>query len=196
MWWSIGILTYGAGTFLEAAITVTGNTVTLTKMWYIAGALLGGYPLAQGSVYLHLSRRIADILTYITGSAILFFSAAVALSPIRIENLTEYKPSGDILVWSWIRMFTPLINFYAVLFLVGGALASVYFYIRHKHNLYKAVGNLLIAGGAILPGIGGSLAKAGYVEALYIGELLGIILIWIGYMQCTKDLSFFSNKTI
>ena len=49
-----------------------------------------------------------------------------------------------------------------------------------------AIGKAFIAGGAMLPGIGGGMAKAGMVEGLYIGEFLGIILIWIGYSFCVR----------
>ena len=51
-WWAAGVACYGVGTALESAVTLAGNTVLLTKLWYVAGAVLGGYPLAQGSLYL------------------------------------------------------------------------------------------------------------------------------------------------
>ena len=57
LWWGFGVACYGLGTGLEASITLLGNSVFLTKSWYIAGALFGGYPLAQGTVYLLLRRR-------------------------------------------------------------------------------------------------------------------------------------------
>ena len=44
----------------------------------------------------------------------------------------------------------------------------------------------LIAAGALLPGIGGVMAKAGVIEGLYVGELLGLILIWAGYACCVR----------
>src|SRR6266852_956593 len=66
LWWAIGVFTYGLGTFLEAFITLTGNDPLKNKLWYIAGAIIGGYPLAQGSVYLHFSKRTANILTSIS----------------------------------------------------------------------------------------------------------------------------------
>lgn len=50
----------------------------------------------------------------------------------------------------------------------------------------RAYGTALIAAGALLPGIGGGMAKAGVVEALYIGELFGLVLIWWGYELCTR----------
>jgi len=47
------------------------------------------------------------------------------------------------------------------------------------HDRFR--GNVFIAAGAILPGIGGVASRAGSTELLYITELIGIILIWIGY---------------
>jgi len=35
--------------------------------------------------------------------------------------------------------------------------------------------------GAILPAVGGASSRAGHTEILYILELVGIILIWLGY---------------
>ena len=65
-WWAAGVAFYGLGTALEGSITLFGNTLLLTKVWYIAGALLGGYPLAQGVVYLLLKRKTANVLSYVT----------------------------------------------------------------------------------------------------------------------------------
>ena len=46
----------------------------------------------------------------------------------------------------------------------------------------RTIGSAFIA----LPGIGGSSAKAGMLEALYVGELVGLVLIWIGFNYCTR----------
>ncbi len=81
---------------------------------------------------------------------------------------------------------TPFINVYSAFFLVGGAALSSWQYFK-RHDLgHRALGSTLIAVGAILPGIGGSMAKAGIIEALYIGEFIGIILIWSGDTLCRK----------
>ena len=45
-WWAAGVACYGLGTSLEAAVTLVGNSIALNKAWYIAGALLGAYPLS------------------------------------------------------------------------------------------------------------------------------------------------------
>lgn len=181
MWWGIGIVTYGIGTGIEASITLFGNTIALTKAWYIAGALLGGYPLAQGTVYLLLKRKTADILTRVTVPVIILISILVISSPVIPAAMLPNKPGGSILGWQWIRLFTPLINGYAAIYLIGGAILSAWRFAKRRAPVIHVIGNSLIAIGAMLPGIGGGLAKAGIVEALYVGEFFGLIIIWLGY---------------
>ncbi len=184
-WWAAGVFTYGLGTLLESVITLYGNTPLLNKAWYVAGAFLGGYPLAQGSVYLHLKRRKADLLTWLTLPFILVSALLVFLSPVNMELLEAHRPSGASLGWQWVRLLTPIINVYAVIFLIGTALWSAIRFSKTPNGKYRAIGNSLITVGAILPGIGGGMAKAGMVEALYIGEFLGIIFIYLGYRVCS-----------
>ena len=63
---------------------------------------------------------------------------------------------------------------------------SAWRFARDRATAHRAIGNALIAVGAILPGVGGGMAKAGMVEALYIGEFIGLILIWAGYVACVR----------
>lgn len=183
-WWAFGVMFYGLGTLIEATITLTGNSVFLNKAWYVAGAILGGYPLAQGSLYLSYSRRFANRVTAISLPFVSFASVLVVLSPVLLDQLQPHRPSGAILAWRWVRLLTPFINTYAAFFLIGGAVVSAWRYYKDGHQAHRAAGNSLIALGALLPGIGGSFAKAGLVEALYVGEFIGLILIWIGERVC------------
>ena len=101
--------------------------------------------------------------------------------------MESFRPSGDLLGWQWIRLFTPLINIYAVVFLIGTAAWSAWHFARRAGDGNRAVGNALIATGALLPAIGGGMAKGGAVEVLYVMELLGLILIWVGYVFCVRE---------
>lgn len=186
-WWAFGIATYGMGTAVESAITLFGNTVWLTKLWYITGALLGGYPLAQGSLYLSWPRKMARRLTMVSLSLVIAATIFVILSPADMTHFEIERPSGAVLAWKWVRLMTPFINLYAVFFLIGGAIRSAWRHYKERGHLYRAYGNALIAVGAILPGIGGSMAKAGVVEALYIGECVGLMLIWWGDRVCSME---------
>ncbi len=185
-WWAVGVGAYGLGTALEASITLFGNTPLLNKSWYVAGALLGGYPLAQGTVYLLLRRRTAHILSAITVPFIVVMAVIVFLSPTNVAALEPYKPGGEALGWQWVRPLTPIINTYAAVFLIGGAVLSAVRFARKTTTRDRAIGNAFIAMGALLPAIGGGLTKWGLVEALYVGEFLGIILIWLGYRRCVR----------
>jgi hypothetical protein len=47
-----------------------GWSPVVFRTWYVAGAFLGGYPLAQGSIYLLMSRRFAHRSAWIVMSVI------------------------------------------------------------------------------------------------------------------------------
>jgi hypothetical protein len=186
-WWALGIATYGLGTAIESGITLFGNNVAMTKAWYIAGALLGGYPLAQGSLYLSWPRRTANVLTAISLTFVVVAAVLVVMSPVNLAALEPTRPSGAILGWAWVRLLTPFINLYAVFFLIGGALVSAWRHYKYRGHKYRAAGNALIALGALMPGIGGGFAKAGFVEALYVGECVGLMVIWLGDRVCSRQ---------
>ena len=183
--WCIGVLTYAAGTLTESLITLNGWSPGVFRAWYITGALLGGMPLAQGTVYLLLSRRTAHILTSIIIPVVLIASVCVILSPIDYSLVEAHRPTGKVFEWQWVRSFSPFINLYAVIFLIGGAILSAFRFRRDSAMRHRFIGNVFIAIGAILPGIGGSFTRFGYTEVLYVTELIGLSLIFVGYRYNT-----------
>ena len=185
-WWMIGVLCYGLGTLTEAWVGIFGWSEQAFKSWYILGALLGGFPLAQGSVYLMFKNRTATVMRIIVVAVVLVASVLVVLSPVDYTLVELQRLTGKVLVWKQVRWVTPFVNLYAFIFLVGGAVYSAIQYHRDK-SLDRYRGNVLIAIGALLPGIGGSFTKFGYTEVLYVTELLGIILIWTGYRLMRSD---------
>src|SRR5262245_45211332 len=76
-WWSLGIAVYGLGTLTEAATTLFGWNEWVFRAWYISGALLGGVPLAQGTVYLMYSRSTANRMAAAVCTVILAGAIAV-----------------------------------------------------------------------------------------------------------------------
>lgn len=186
-WWFLGLLTYAAGTLTESLTTLLGWREIVFRLWYVTGALLGGAPLAQGTVYLLLSRRTANRLTVALVTAVAFGATCVFLSPIRHEAIDPTRLTGRVLGWQWVRMISPFINLYAVLFLVGGALWSARRYAREHGTSSRVWGNVSIAVGAILPGIGGSFTRFGHVEVLYVTELIGVCFVWLGYRAIVRD---------
>ena len=186
LWWGLGILTYGVGTFTEAVTTLVGWREPVFRAWYISGALLGGAPLAQGTVYLLLRRRTAHILTIALVTFILIASIAVMLSPIDYSRVEGHRLTGRVFEWTWVRRFSPFVNMYAVVFLIGGAILSALRYSRSAETRHRMWANVLIATGAILPGIGGTATRMGYVEVLYVTELIGLLFTWVGYRMSVR----------
>lgn len=181
LWWAIGLLVYAAGTFTESYTTLFGWHEPMFRAWYITGALLGGAPLAQGTVYLLLPRRVAHWLTVALITVVTIAAICVIRSPIRYEMVEPYRLSGKVLGWYWVRGFSPFINLYAVIFLIGGAVLSALRYSGRKESRNRFIGNIWIAVGALLPGIGGTFTRFGHTEVLYVTELMGLLAIYVGY---------------
>jgi hypothetical protein len=186
LWWTAGILTFGAGTFTEGYTAVFGWHEGIFRAWYITGALLGGAPLAQGTVYLLIRRTWADRMTIAVVSFIAIATVFVLLTPVDSSLAEEHVLSGKVIDWTWVRAFSPFINTYAFIFLVGGATYSAMRYSESADSRDRTIGNIFIAVGALLPGIGGSFTRFGYTEVLYVTEFIGLILIYFGYRFNTR----------
>ena len=186
LWWMLGALTFAAGTITESVTTLFGWHEPVFRAWYITGALLGGAPLAQGTVYLMLPRRTAHVLTGALLAVVAVAATCVLLSPINADLVRPRHLSGQVLSWTWVRAFSPFINTYALVFLVGGAAVSALRYARAADTLHRAAGNTFIAVGALLPGIGGAFTRFGHTEVLYVTELVGLLLIIAGYRTITS----------
>lgn len=185
MWWTIGVFFFGLGTLTESINALIGWSVANMKAWYIAGALLGAFPLAQGTVYLLLKKKTADILSWFFIVYIAVASVAIALAPVDMSLVDPNTLTGKVMTWTWARLFSILPNMYALVFLVGGASWSAIQYAKKQNSGSRVLGNWLIAIGALLPGIGGSFTRFGHVEVLFVTEFIGLVLIWAGYRAMT-----------
>jgi hypothetical protein len=187
LWWTLGVATFGAGTLTESINAIFGWSEWNTKIWYIVGALLGGYPLAQGTIYLLMNKRFADISAVLCSAVIVIAAICVLLSPIAVPEGFDYRLTGRVFEWQWVRAFSPLLNLYAFVFLFGGAVYSAIQYFAVETGRTRFLGNIFIAVGALLPGIGGTFTRFGYVEILYITEFIGLAFIYLGYYMMRKD---------
>jgi hypothetical protein len=198
MWWTFGIAMYGVGTFTEALTTVFGWSEPVFRAWYISGALMGGALLATGTVYLVMSKRVADRIAVSLMTYIAIAATFVLTTPIVSQMVEPNRLSGAVMEWTWVRLFSPLVNVYALVFLVGGAFWSAWKYWKVGDASSRVLGNIYIAVGALLPGIGGGFARAGVVEVLYVTELIGLLLIWAGFRVISGDrvISVFSSQRL
>jgi hypothetical protein len=203
LFWGIGLVLYGIGTLTEVIMLFTYNELAL-KLWYLCGAMLTAAWLGQGTINLLVRRR--GITT--TLNIILIIVSLLALVLVLVAPITpaaaNYNPAQplsaqykDILTRSGIVvLLTILLNVYGTFTLVGGAIYSAYIFWRKRVLFNRMVGNILIAAGAMLPAIGGSFLKMGLPDFLYLSEFLGVILMYIGFLQATATVPVKSASTV
>lgn len=191
--WGIGMVFYGIGGACEAAYGLFGWNPLVFRLWYLFGAILVAAWLGQGTVFLLFKKQIARILMAVLLVASIYAAYRVftaSLDPAgMISSLhTGSELSGGAIQTKGVRTLTPFFNLYGTLALVGGALYSAFLFFRKRVLLHRVIGNVLIATGALLPAFGGTFSRFGIPGALYISELLGAIVIFIGFLRATKSI--------
>jgi hypothetical protein len=191
--WGIGMIFYGIGGFCEGYYGVFGWNPVIFRLWYLCGAILVAAWLGQGTVYLLVKRRWANVLMGLLALGSLF--AAVRVSAAQLDPglmttslHTGSELSGDAIVSQGVRLLTPFFNLYGTLALVGGAAYSAWIFWRKRVLLHRTVGNLFIAVGALLPAFGGAFSRMGLPGALYLSEFLGAVLMFIGFLRATTPM--------
>jgi hypothetical protein len=105
---------------------------------------------------------------------------------IEMLDPTELHGSAIERSTSNARTITPLFNVYGTLGLAGGAIYSSWLFFRKRTLYHRMIGNVLIATGALAPALGGTLSKAGFSHAVQVSNLIGIIVIYAGFIQATR----------
>ena len=191
--WGIGLVMYGLGTFAEAFLAATYASFVLYA-WYLFGALLTPAWLGQGTVYLLVRRRnVANVLLAILTLLSIFAALKVFSLPITgdyyvgVPVSAQYREvlQRDTLTTTLLAIFAV----YGTLALVGGALYSAYIFLRKRVMPQRVLGNVLIAIGGLSPAIGGALAARGLGDVLFASELLGAVLLFIGFRLATTQQS-------
>ena len=191
--WAIGLVFYGIGGFCEAYYGAFGWSGLIFRLWYLCGAILVAAWLGQGTVYLLAKRRWANALMIILVAASLYgmvrvFTAELDPSLMTTSVHTGSELSGHAIVTDGVRVLTPFFNLYGTVTLVGGAVWSAWLFWRKRILLHRTIGNILIAIGATLPAFGGTFSRFGVPLALYIGELLGAVLMFVGFIRATTPM--------
>ncbi|MBI2831566.1 MAG: hypothetical protein HYX79_04840 [Chloroflexi bacterium] len=187
--WAIGLLMYFIGTGCEFWAGKWGLNATVLRVWYLFGAVLVAAYLGMGTLYLVTPRRTANIVLTILLAASVYAAFMVFTANIDLRGFTtlsgEAMPGG-------IRLMTPVFNTFGTVALVGGAAYSAWVFWKHKLMPYRMISNILIAVGAIMPAAGGtSMRLTGHLTLFYVLELIGIILIFTGFLRSREVFGFY-----
>ena len=189
--WGIGLALYAIGTFTEAYLAVSWSPLML-RLWYLCGAMLTAAWLGQGTMYLLIRKPgIAHALTALLVAASVvaiggIFTAPLDASAFRlgVPISSQYR---DILARSGlIVLLTVWLNIYGTVGLIGGALWSAYLFWRKRVLPNRVLGSVFIAVGAFFPASAGTFIKLGLADWLYLSELLGAALMFVGFWIATQ----------
>lgn len=191
--WGVGMVFYAIGGFCEGFYGAFGWNSLVFRLWYLFGAILVAAWLGQGTVYLLAKRRWANITMAILALASVYavirvFTAELDPALMTTSLHTGSELSGHAIVTSGVRSLTPFFNLYGTVTLVGGAAYSAWIFWRKRILLHRTIGNILIAAGAMLPAFGGTFSRMGVPSALYLGELLGAVLLFAGFIRATTPM--------
>ena len=151
------------------------------RLWYLFGAIFVAAYLGMGTVYLLVRRRTAHIIMGILLAASIYATFAVFSTNLDLSTLPTLS---GIAMPKAVRLMTPIFNTFGTVALVGGAIYSAYVFWRRKIMPHRVTSNVLIALGAILPAVGGThMRLGGGLPLFYIFELLGIIIIFVGFLR-------------
>lgn len=178
MAWSVGLGLYGVAAFTQFLAEAYGWSPSVYKAYYLVAALLVAV-LGIGSTLLVHRRAGLGFALY---AAIVFvgFAVAVATADVNTAALASAIPVAGNALPDNVRIFSFLFTIPGSVALIGIAAYS-YWRTRMTFNLWIGIGALIVAAG-------GSLARLNLPWALYIGELVGIAVMFWGFLA-SQDLS-------
>lgn len=186
--WGMGLVLYAIGTFAEFYLALCWSAAWF-HLWYLGGAMLTAAWLGQGTVYL-LVRKPAWVparLRRPRWRSVRFTRSGGSLPPRWtaprfprpcLSACNTNRSCRRAARWPLTIPF----NIYGTIGLVGGAIYSAWLFWR-KHVLRnRVIGNVLIAIGGLAPAFGGAFTRLGHPEFLYLSELLGVIIMFGGFL--------------
>ena len=180
--WGIALLIFAFAAFCEFYSEVWGWLVGLYRVYYVAAAALVAY-LGLGTVYLIWKRRAGDVCLGVA----LVLTTAMAVAALRAEvDTTALVPGVTVAgraMPSSVRMLSPMLTVPGSLALIGGAVQSAWLFRRNRAYSHRVIANVLIAAGALVIAGAGALARFGGTGLLYPAEMVGIIVMFLGFTR-------------
>jgi hypothetical protein len=204
LFWGTGLAMFAIASLSEVILSF-GWSDLFFFIWYLFGALLTAAWIGQGTVYLLMRKKRAHVL-----AAILIFASIVAIvmlvnvmpkldsaiyttsEPIS-EQYRDIMPAID--EGGIVRLATPFFNVYGLVTLVGGALWSSYLFWRKRVLINRVIGNLLIAGGALVIASAGLMTRVGLGSVLYVGEFIAAVMMFSGFLVAAAPKSVVKQRS-
>jgi hypothetical protein len=190
--WGGGLLLYFIASLSQVVLTFMWSGLAY-RLWYWAGALMVAPWLGQGTIFL-LVRRGSIARNSMMALSLVSLMTFIWMFITPLTPSLPWAVGQDIVVLTdeimppfsgSVRAFVPITNGIGTLMLVGGALWSARLFASKQIMQNRVIGNALIALGGVLPASGGYFIRLGQPNYKFTLDLLGVILIFIGYLVAT-----------
>jgi hypothetical protein len=179
--WAVGFALFAVAAASEAAAQRAGWSPTLFRLYYIAGGVLTVAYLGAGSAWMLLPRRGRDLLLGGLAVATIAAIVTVVLAPVDVLGLAAAhsgQPPKNGVLGGHAFLWAVVLNSLGTLSLVGGSVLSILRRQRVRANVWIACGALTVAAAT-------GLSRTGDTSLVYLGELIGIALMFCGFTLTT-----------
>lgn len=191
--WTVGLLMYAVAAMMEAYSEFTGTWHPFVyRIYIVMAASMVGY-LGLGSLYLIAKKKIWPhvYLGMLLGWEFVFIMGVFMVQLLDGTNGTVDKLVPGITVGgqalgdplSFPRIMSLPFNITGTIFLLGGALISIWRFARKREFAYRMWANVLIALGTICIAAAGSMARAGISAGLYPAEMVASAILLAGFLM-------------
>jgi len=185
--WTVGLFMYAVAALMETVSELMGVwNPTVYRFYIVLAASMVGY-LGLGSYYLLAKKKMGPriyLAFLLVCEAI--FTWGVFTTDLNMDKLVPgITVGGQALgaAGSFPRIMSLPFNITGTIFLLGGALISVYRFARKKEFAYRMWANVLIAIGTICIAAAGSMARAGVTMGLYPAEMVASAILLAGFLM-------------
>jgi drug/metabolite transporter (DMT)-like permease len=206
MAWGVGLALYFLGSFSQTILAFVWSPLFF-GLYYWSGALATAAWLGQGTTYLlirrgNIARNIHMALLLVCAMTLpwtLFLTpfdgnawhpgvdittivsdVSDSQGNLVVDGIMPEQRSGTV------RAFSPIMNIWGTIALAGGAIYSAWLFGRKQIMRNRVVGNWLIAAGALFPAAAGAFIRLNFPILKYPAEMIGIILIFAGFLLATN----------
>ena len=171
--WLVGLGCYAAGVGCQMLGELGFMSGLVYRLWYLTGAFFAAAWLGMGSLHLTPYRGLTTWSGRALAWASILVTPVVLTSPIDVGLVDPRQMTGAGFP-EYVRLLTPAFNIFGTLALIGVALRT------------RRPAPLLIAAGALVTASGATLLRFGVPGGFYGSQLVGIVLIWLGFAAPTR----------
>jgi hypothetical protein len=175
--WGTGFVLFATAAACEAVAQGSGWSPGLFRAYYMTGGVLAVGYLGAGAAWLHLPRRARDVVAGALAVATVAGAISVLIAPVDASALAatpSARPPANNLLGGHAFLWAVALNSLGSIALIGGAIYSIARRQRVRASLWIGAGALVLA-------LSTSMSRAGEYSFMYLGELVGIALMFFGF---------------